>query len=79
MGFNKTDIKYMAESQTPILDMTKSAKIKDEIEAIKSTLEIGQKYGLTIEIILYTLKAIQKEPGLTIKEACNRGIGEWIK
>lgn len=53
--------------------------MSQEITNIWESLEIVKEYGLLAEVIAYSLKYMKEDPTLTIGEAFNYGVNEWIK
>jgi len=51
----------------------------EELDAVAQTLKISGEYGLECEVIAFALKAMKYNPELTIIEALECGLGEWIK
>ena len=52
------------------------SKILDEVY---ETLTLANKYGLAAEVITWSFRYLKENPKLTIEEALQMGINEWIK
>lgn len=50
-----------------------------ELEAIAACLKESERYELQIEVIWSALGAMRDDPKISIEEAINRGLDEWIK
>ena len=50
-----------------------------DITFVNDMIVIAESEELTAEVILFALLAIKKNPEISIEEACNIGLGEWIK
>ena len=50
-----------------------------QMDAISDAIEIASPFQLEIEVILWSMKALKENPELTIKEAIDIGLDEWIK
>ena len=49
------------------------------IDAVEYALSQAKDYGLESEVVTYALKYIKEDPTLSIEEAINKGLEEWIK
>ena len=50
-----------------------------EMEAVATALYRAAKDGLETEVILFAMRALKRDPSITIEQALNEGINEWIK
>lgn len=50
-----------------------------QMDAIKEAIQIASPHELELEVILWAMKALQSNPKLTITEALDVGLDEWIK
>lgn len=48
---------------------------RDDLEAIHSTLEIADRYGLRAEVMWSAMQAMTQ--GMSIEQACAFGLSEW--
>lgn len=53
--------------------------IKKDLDTIFEALTYAKKYNLEIEVILWSLYAMKANPTLTIEEAIQIGLNEWVK
>jgi len=51
----------------------------DDLLALTAALEIARDYSLEDECILWAMYAIKDNPSLSVKEAFDISLGEWIK
>ena len=51
----------------------------DDLLALTAALEIASDYGMEHECILWAMYAMKENPELSIKEAFDSSLGEWIK
>jgi hypothetical protein len=60
-------------------------KKKEQIDIFKTldevyeTLTLANKYNLSAEVITWSFRYLKENPKLTIEEALQMGINEWIK
>ena len=57
------------------------ARIESEAyNAVRNGIDWGKKEGdLDVEVILYAMKYLQQNPGASIPDAIDHGLGEWLK
>ena len=53
--------------------------IVDEMNYIAECIISAEKYGLETEVIHCALQSMKQNPKLTIQEAMQSGVDEWIK
>lgn len=53
--------------------------VSDELNLVADVLKVAGEYGLAAEVVLFALKALKKDPELTIISAICMGEAEWIK
>ena len=53
--------------------------VDEEMEAVGVCLTEAAKYHLETEVVCWALKALKDNPNLTIIEAINIGLNEWVK
>ncbi len=80
-GINKT--KYQMEDfQESLTDEDKELiRIESEaFNAVRNGIDWGKAEGdLEVEVILYAMKYLQDNPGASIPDAIDHGLGEWLK
>jgi len=80
-GTDKT--KYQMENwQESLTDEDKELiRIESEsFNAVKNGIDWGKAEGdLEVEVILYAMKYLQQNPGASIPDAIDHGLGEWLK
>lgn len=65
--------------------LTKKEKEHARIEietynAVRNGIYWGKEEGyLDVEVILYAMKYLQENPGASIPDAIDHGLGEWLK
>lgn len=52
---------------------------EDLLQCVSDALDIAKRYDLEAEVFLFALKAIKDNPGLSINDAVQVGLDEWIK
>ncbi len=53
---------------------------REAYNAVRNGIDWGKKEGdLDAEVILYAMKYLQENPGTSIPDAIDRGLGEWLK
>lgn len=52
---------------------------RSELELIGVALEIAKEYDLEVEVIFTALEAMKYDSRLTVVEAINFGLNEWVK
>lgn len=53
--------------------------VHSEMDALKEAFQMASYDDLEFEVILWAMKALQSNPKLTINEAIDIGLDEWIK
>lgn len=53
--------------------------IENELNSVADALIYADENKLLTEVILFSLKAIKKNPELSIQDALDSGLSEWIK
>lgn len=53
--------------------------IDTELDVVYSYIRDAEIYGLTSEVVLFSLKYMKEHPESTIEEALSYGYYEWIK
>lgn len=53
--------------------------IKETLKFVHFCLEEAKEHGLTVEVVTWALKFMKENPLLSIEEAINMGVNEWIK
>lgn len=80
-GTDKT--KYQMENwQESLTDEEKEhARIESEaFNAVRNGIDWGKAEGdLEVEVILYAMKYLKENPGASIPDAIDHGLGEWLK
>lgn len=52
----------------------------ESYNAVKNGINWGRDEGdLEVEVILYAMKYLQENPGASIPDAIDYGLGEWLK
>ena len=76
-------IKYQMENfEESLTDEEKEhARIETEAyNAVRNGIDWGKAEGdLDVEVILYAMKYLQGNPGASIPDAIDHGLGEWLK
>lgn len=49
------------------------------IDAVEYALSQAKEYNSEPEVVTYALKYMKEDPTLSIEEAINKGLDEWIK
>lgn len=80
-GTDKT--KYQMENFEESLTDEDKELIRIESEAfnaVRNGIDWGKAEGdLEVEVILYAMKYLQENPGASIPDAIDHGLGEWLK
>lgn len=69
----------MSEELNKELDTVEVIDEIKQMEFISSGLDEALKFGLEVEVILWSLKAMRENPNLSPAEAFYLGVTEWIK
>ena len=51
----------------------------EQLDAVQEALRISSEYGLEVEVITWAMKASKRSPSISITEAVEQGLEEWIK
>lgn len=52
---------------------------EQDLELIEALLSEADEYGLTGEVVAFSLKEMKENPSLSVSEAIIIGYNEWIK
>lgn len=61
-----------------VTKVVSSDSVKD-MNAVATTIMLGEACGLLTEIIWSAMNSIKDNPDMTVEEACFHGVNEWIK
>lgn len=54
-------------------------KDMEDLEIVDYYLNKALDVGLEVEFVTFALKYMKEDPGLSIKEACERSYNDWVK
>lgn len=54
-------------------------RTEEQIAIINNALLIAAEYGVQSEVMVSALNAMRECPGLTLEEAVQYGLDEWVK
>lgn len=78
---NPNTFKIPEETQVLTSEDEELIRIESEAyNAVRNGIDWGKAEGdLDVEVILYAMKYLQENPGASIPDAIDHGLGEWLK
>lgn len=49
----------------------------DDLKLVSDALRLAREHSLESEVVLFALKALQKDNSLSIQDALEEGLSEW--